>query len=169
MKNATATLIAIVIATLAIAHVSTWFIARINFDKECGGYLKLAADASTIELAKERLGKAVAYLEKHELTTGNTSLLIDTPTNDIGEWYKNLKNSHDNLTSLTGLDLSETDKTNTLIKLRETIIDHNSEGDIITTPAYIQYYPYQFVMYVGWAIDILVLFVLGLYVKIKCE
>ena len=63
-------------------------VKSIVFNIECNGHLKRAADASTIELAKQELTTAITYLEKKDITTGYTSILYKTPDEDIGFWYK---------------------------------------------------------------------------------
>jgi hypothetical protein len=81
-----------------------WVSARvyngITFDIDCTDRLKRAADANTIELAKTELQHVVQSLERRGLTTGYTSVLYQTPSEDIGFWYTNLKASLDVLESV---------------------------------------------------------------------
>ena len=56
----------------------------INFNVECKGHLKRAADANTIELAKQELDIALSYLEREGMTEGYTSVLYKTPDEDVG-------------------------------------------------------------------------------------
>lgn len=49
-------------------------VRAITFDIECGGHIKLAADANSIELAKTELKTAIDYAEAHGLTEGYTSV-----------------------------------------------------------------------------------------------
>lgn len=116
------------------------------FNKNCEEWLKLAADANNIPIAKARLDKAVDYLEKNNITTGYTSLWFQTPDTSITEWYTNLKAAQENLSSFpsnaTGSDIN-----NTLMKLRETLLDRGDHGDKVTLPPYIQYAPYNLLFF----------------------
>lgn len=104
----------------------------------CTDYLKRAADANTVILAKQELKKAIDYLEKEKITSGYTSVFFNTPDEDIGFWYKNLKASFDELDKL-GDNSSTLEKSNTLLKLRETIMD----GRFVNYPDGISRYPYN--------------------------
>ena len=63
----------------------------IDFQQQCGGYLKQAADANTVELARERLNLAINYIEAKGYTTGYTSIFVKTEDENIGYWYQNIK------------------------------------------------------------------------------
>ncbi|MEO0639786.1 MAG: hypothetical protein AAFY70_08675, partial [Bacteroidota bacterium] len=65
------------------------------------GHLKNAADANSIELAEQELTIAINYLEDNGLTEGYTSVLYDTPKEDISFWYRNLKASQEELRTLS--------------------------------------------------------------------
>ena len=69
----------------------------ISFEMHCDQYLKRAADANTVELAKANLAKALKYIENNNLTDGVVSVFLKQPKNDIGFWYSNLKSSLDEL------------------------------------------------------------------------
>lgn len=103
--------------------------------RDCTGHLKRAADANTIPIAEKELDITVKFLEKHHITEGSTSILLETPENDIGFWYQNLKASLNELNELPE-NASPFEKTNVLMKLRETLLDHDS----VTCPTEIQYY-----------------------------
>ena len=45
-------------------------VKTIQFDQNCGGYLKQTADANTAEIALERITKAIKYIERKHLTDG---------------------------------------------------------------------------------------------------
>lgn len=104
------------------------------------GYLKRAADANSIELAKTELSKAVSEIERRGLTSGYTSILYKTPDEDIGFWYANLKTSLEELQGLSK-NSSSMEKSNVLIKLRESLLDGGDKGDSITYPSGISVYP----------------------------
>lgn len=112
------------------------------FDINCTGHLKLAADSNTVEIAKKQLEIALQYLENKKLTSGNTSIFWSTPENDLDFWFKNLKSSYEELDKITA-ETSQLERTNVLMKLRETLLDHGTDGDVVTLPSGISVYPYQ--------------------------
>jgi hypothetical protein len=110
----------------------------IELKQNVTGYLKRAADANTIKLANEELTKSIKYLESKNLTTGYTSILWKTPDEDIDFWYRNLKASQSELSNLKSESALE--KTNVLIKLRETLLD-SGEKSKVTVPKGLAVYP----------------------------
>lgn len=113
----------------------------VKLNQNCLGHLKRAADASTIETAELELGIALDYLEKENLTSGYTSILWKTPDEDIKFWYDNIKASKNELISLPK-NSSNMEKSNMLIKLRETLLDHGDKGsESITCPDGLSRYP----------------------------
>jgi hypothetical protein len=108
------------------------------FKQNVTGYLKRAADANTIELAEIELSRVIRYLEEQELTTGNTSIFWDTPDNEIDFWYQNLKASQKELQNLDSD--SPLERTNVLMKLRETLVD-TGEKTSVTVPDGLSVYP----------------------------
>ena len=116
-------------------------ILSVSLDQNCLGHFKRAADASTIETAEAELGIGLAYLEEKNLTTGYTSVLWKTPDEDIKFWYENIKSAKNELNSLPK-NSSSMEKSNMLIKLRETLLDHGNKGsESITCPDGISRYP----------------------------
>ena len=133
------TIFAVIVSALWLA-VMIWFISlRVEFNQNCTGYLKQAADANTIELAIDRLDKAIEYAEIKNLTDGYTSVLWKTEDENIGFWYKNLKASRVELEK--ALNSSQMEQTNVLMKLRETLTDNNENGTYITYPSGLWKYP----------------------------
>ena len=118
-------------------------VKSIEFKQNCGGYIKQAADANTVELSLSRLEKAIAYAEQHQLTKGYTSVLWKTEDENIGFWYENLVACRDELKTITEKkDATQLEKSNILMKIRESLMDNNSEsGDTITVPGGISRYP----------------------------
>ena len=115
---------------------------KIQFDQQCGGYLKQAADANTVELALERITTALDYMEKHNLTHGYTSVLWKTEDENVEFWYRNVKACKEELEA--GLEGTQLEKTNLLMKVRETLIDNKGEdGDQLTVPPGITRFPYN--------------------------
>lgn len=110
-----------------------------QFNVNCYGYLELAADANSIRIAEKHLTTGIKYLEENNLTDGSTGIIFHKPTNDIGLWYENLKSAQTQLQELsTQENLTELEESNTLMKLRETLMDASGQ---ITTPDNIPYYP----------------------------
>lgn len=140
------------------ASISIDIYQRIEMNKNCIGYLKQAADANTINVAKAQLSKSLNYLEKNSMTTGYTSILYNTPNEDVGFWYSNLKISYNELSKIDS-NSSSLEKTNILMKLRETILDNNEKGDSVTVPPGLARYPYNLL----WAIINVISFLLTLF------
>lgn len=117
------------------------FVAQIEFDQNCGGYLKQAADANTAELALKRLDKAVKYAEERGLTNGYTSVFYKTEDDNIGYWYQNMKACQKELREVIGK--SQLEQTNVLMKVRESLTDDGKDGTELTVPVGIARYPYN--------------------------
>lgn len=121
---------------------TVWFISmRIDFNQNCSGYLKQAADANTVELAIDRLEKALVHIERKGWTKGYTSILWKTEDENIGFWYANLKSSKQEL--IRSLESSQLEQTNVLMKLRETLTEQGESGTRITYPSGLWKYPYN--------------------------
>lgn len=136
----------------------------IIFNQQCEGYLKRAADANSIELAEVELRKAIHYCEENGLTSGYTSIFYRTPNEDLGFWFTNLQTS---LKELEDLPTNSTslEKSNVLLKLRETLTDQNADGTRVTVPPGISRFPYNvgFTIW-GW-VSVLVLVISGLLIE----
>lgn len=115
---------------------------KIDLGRKCVGYLKRAADANTVILAKTELDIALTYLEKTSLTSGHTSILWTTPNEDIGYWYSNLKAAQKDLKRATN-EASQLTESNVLIKLRETLLDYTHRGTSVTVPQGLYLYPHN--------------------------
>ena len=118
-------------------------VSYIQFDRNCEGYLKRAADANNITLARGELAKALKYMESHELTNGYTSILYTTPDEDVEFWYINIKSAYEQLLKLDPEAVSDLEESNILMKLRETLCDNGKDGSSITVPSGISIYPYN--------------------------
>jgi hypothetical protein len=122
----------------------------IHFNINCGGYLHRAAYANTIELAAPALQTAIQYVEANGLTNGYTSVIYRTPGEDVGFWYSNLKQAENELNKL---DKNSTtlEKSNTLMKLRESLVSQTGEGASLICPEGISVYPYNTALFwMGW-------------------
>lgn len=122
-------------------------VKSIQFKQRCSGYLKQAADAGTVELAMERLGKAITYLDDHNITEGYTSILWKTEDENVGFWYQNLKACYSELEDAAGA--SQLEKTNVLMKVRESLTDEGEDGTKLTLPDGISRYPHNVAYAVG--------------------
>lgn len=146
--------LSILFAAIWVA-ATIWFISmRIEFNQNCTGFLEQAADANTVELALDRLNKAVSYVEENNWTHGYTSILWKTEDENIGFWYSNLKASQQELTEALGS--SQLEQTNVLMKLRETLTEPTDSGVAITCPSGLWKYPNN-AMYavIAWIVNIL--------------
>lgn len=86
--------------TLLVASVVAfilWACIRIDafceFENQIKGHLTNYTRAGTTETAIENLSKAIEALEEKGLTEGEIFILVKSPKNDIGVWYKNLVES----------------------------------------------------------------------------
>jgi len=126
-----------------------------QFNRGCADYLKLAGDASTIEAANGFLGQALAYMETTGKTSGNSSLIFKKPLSDVGIWYKQTKDAKGVLEGIIakGDEATGTEKSNALLKVRETVLD----GTSVTYPPHIALYPGG-----SYAVAVILWWVLGL-------
>ena len=140
--------LAMVFTMLFLSLVGTRTVNEIMFDRGCEGYLKRAADANTVELAIKNLEVAINYTEANGMTSGYTSALYRTPDEDVGFWHENLRSSLQELRTIKP-ETTQLEKTNVLIKLRETLLDHNKDGVKVTSPSGISIYPNN-VLFAWW-------------------
>jgi hypothetical protein len=131
--------LAIVFSFVFLIWAGARIVADINFGRNCEGYLKRAADANTIGLAIENIEVAIKYAENNNLKSGYTSIVFRTPDEDIGFWYTNLTASLMELRAV-GSETSRLERTNILMKLRETILDQG-QSTSVTIPSGISIYP----------------------------
>lgn len=128
----------------------TRIVQGILFDINVEGHLKRAADANTVELAKKEMDVVVKYLEANHMTEGYTSILYRTPAEDVGFWYTNLSSALGELNSIEP-SATQLEKTNVLMKLRETLVDHQEGGVKVTVPEGITVFPHN-ILYCLWAV-----------------
>jgi len=133
-----------IIGTLLIIPLLLWGGLRIYkaivYDIECGGHLKRAADANTVEIAHKELATVLVYLELNRMVEGYTSVLWKTPDEDVAFWYNNLKSAQTELEKVDD-ETTQLERTNVLMKLRETILDQGAEGQSVTEPSGISVFP----------------------------
>ena len=156
-----------VFAIIATLVFGAWFtvriVKRVQFDTNCEQYLKRAADANTVETAKGELAKAISYAEENNLTEGVVSIFLHQPKNDVGYWYNNMKEAYAELENLPE-DATSLEKTNVLMKLRETLTDEKESGVSVTVPDGISIYPSN-VSYFWWGL-LSSIFCFGLWIMV---
>lgn len=116
----------------------------IEFSQQCSGYLKQAADANTVELALDRLNLAVKYIEEKGYTNGYTSIVYKTEDENIGYWYQNIKACQKELNE--ALDGTQLEKSNVLMKVRESLTDNGEKGTVLTVPSGLAKYPHNLLL-----------------------
>lgn len=117
----------------------------ISFETEIGGHLKRAADSNQPETALKELDTALRGMDRRGFDTCTpgkcfTSIIYRTPDEDIGFWYQNIKSARDDLRALPR-DADQLMISNSLMKLRETLLDNTDSGDEVTLPRGISRYP----------------------------
>ena len=145
----------LILAILFTVAFCGWAVVRIvkyvSFNLGCEAYLKRAANANTVELAKGELEKAIDYIEQNNMTEGIVSIFLKNPANDMGFWYNNIKSAHEELSNLPE-ESTPLEKTNVLMKLRESLTDSDeSGGTAVISPMGLEIYPNN-VLYFLWCI-----------------
>lgn len=132
-----------------------WFIVlNIKFDKDCAGYLEQVANANSNELALKSIDKAIKFIEENELTEGYTSILYRTESDNVGFWYENIKSCQKELSE--SLDSSQLEKSNILLKVRESLM--TNKGELII-PRGITRYPHNTGYSIFFTISIIMLII----------
>lgn len=127
----------------------------IIFNRNIGGHLKRAADSNSIELAKQELKLAIDQIEAGGLTHGYTSVLYNTPDEDVGFWCTNIKSCLNQINELPPV-ANQGEKDLVLMKLRQTLLDHKDGHEVETVPSGISVFPYNIAICVlGWLSAIL--------------
>ncbi len=137
----------------------------IAFDRNCEGFLKRAADSSSVETALVELTKATDYLEHNNITTGYTSVIYTTPDEDINFWYTNLVGAKKVLSDALQTENNSVVRSNALMKLRETLLDSTQKGDSVTMPSGISLYPNN--AFYFWSFFAALFAMFGCFVSIK--
>jgi len=117
-------------------------VRQIKFEQNCEGHLKRAADANSIELAERELQTALEYMWWKGYSKGYTSVIYRTPDEDVEFWYNNINSAYEELKSLPE-DVTPLERTNVLMKLRETLTDEGETGVHITYPKGICNFPHN--------------------------
>ena len=123
-----------------LIFVCARIVMDVNFDRNIEGHLKLAADSSSIELAIDELKIATAAMEAYP--AGFTSIIYNTPDESVTFWIKNTKTCLNQL-EVIPKTASLMDKNSSLLKARQILLDHKSNGESVTSPAGISIYPFN--------------------------
>ncbi len=128
-----------ILLVLSLLIIGVRIYGTVNFDRKCVQYIQRAADANTVTSAYNELGVATKYLEDNKITSGYTSIMFDSPNEDVGFWYNNLKSCEKDLLVIIDNDTSVSmlEKSNVLLRLRETLLDKKG----VTVPSGISRYP----------------------------
>ena len=143
-------------------HGGIRYVKSINLNINCTGHLERAANANTTDLAQTELTTAINYLESQGLTNGYTSILYRSPDEDIGYWYQNLKAAQNELFKVNK-DTSALEKSNLLMKLRDTLTDQSSNGTSLIYPNGVSIYPNN-VSYAFWGYTVYFLLIISFIV-----
>ena len=131
---------------LAIVSFVTWGGVRaykhhVTFTQECGGHLERAAHANTIPLAKKEIDIVLKYAEDNGLTKGYTSVVYNTPDEDVEFWYQNLVAAQKELAGLEEKQVTAMEQSNVLLKLRESLRTNSGGSSDNIIPDGISIYP----------------------------
>ena len=110
-----------ILLVLALLALGSAPYKGIMFKMHVGDYLQRTQTANTVELAKENLDTALNNFITRYPTTGYTSILYNTPDEDVGYWYRNLKAAQNELDEIDVNKITKLEQSNILMKLRESL------------------------------------------------
>jgi len=143
-----------------VFNIVWWYGVKVG----CVDYLKLTGDAPSIQRAGQFLDEALGYIEKNGLTSGNSAILFRTPTSDVGIWYAQIKGAKETIETIIKKkeqdSISQLERDNALMKVREVVLDEGKKGTEVTTPPHLSWFPYQVLITLWWILTI-ILFVVG--------
>jgi hypothetical protein len=135
---------------LLLSWAGVRIVNDIQFSRQCTGHIKRAADSNTVELAEEELKVALDYAERNGMTSGYTSVMYQSPDEDVKFWYTNLHDAYHQLLALPET-ATPLEKSNLLMKLRQTLLDHGKDGESVTYPSGLSVFPNNgFYAWWGW-------------------
>lgn len=140
----------------------------VEFTRDCGSYMAVAANANTVELAKDKLETVIKYMEDNRLKSGYTSLFVNTEDENVSFWYSNMKATVDELSKVAP-ETSQMERSNILLKLRETLLDKGEKGERLAVPEGITIYPNNWLYFIWLAGSVLWMIVLGIWGACKLE
>lgn len=122
----------------------------IVFDRDIGEHMKRAADANTVELATQEMEIVVKNMKDAGMTSGYTSVVYQTPEDEVKFWFDNMNASLQELKAINP-NATQQEKSNVLMKLKETLTDNTEKGIKITAPPGISKFPNNKIYaLVGW-------------------
>lgn len=139
---------------VGICHI----VMEYNFDNTVGDYLKLAGDAPSVERANEFLTNAIDGIERRGITKGNSAYIFKTPDADVGIWYSQITGAKETLTSILNRvkadssSVTQLERDNALMKIREVLLDQSQSGTTVTLPPHIAIYPQHWTMFIFYVI-----------------
>lgn len=133
-----------------LAWAGTRIYYNVQFGQNCEDYISQAASSPDPMIAAAKLDVAIAYAERAGLTSGNTGVLFTYPTNDVGFWYRRMLDSRAILHALPKND-APLEISNTMMRVRETLVSGGKEGERIVEPDGIEIAPHNAAFAVwGW-------------------
>ena len=154
-----------------LAFLITVTVLNITFDRQVEGHLKLAGDANSIELAAKKISLAIEGMDRRgicdhfqqETAHCFTSVIYETPDEDVVFWRTNIQMTLLDLQAVPP-DADHLTVSNTLMKVRETLLDSGQHLSV-TTPSGISLYPNNRLFFLwGWTSIILLCTGGGLFV-----
>jgi len=172
----------VVLGIFTLIPIGIRGVASIQFNRQCAGYLKRASDANSLELAEAELTKALKYCHEREFHTvsgrslgfydDHTSIIYTTPNEQISFWYKNIRSSRNELRDVLnqkfkpgGKEATSLEKSNVLMKLRETLLDDSDSGHRVTVPKGLSVYPFNVPLAIWYCLS--VVFIVGFIISSK--
>lgn len=149
-KTLAAGLLALMMTLPFVSYLTLIIIMNEKYNLSCGDYITRAAQANTVETALAEINPAIAYAEKRHMTEGYTSVVYNTPDEDIGFWYHKLATSRDTLLSLPVTSAPE-ERAVVLLKFNQSIN--------VVPPSGISQYPANIELFLwGWISAIIMTF-----------
>ena len=160
--------IAFVSFLVFLAWAGARIYAGIQFDQHIENYISQAASSPSPQIAEQKLGVAIAEIDREGLTSCNTGILFTYPTNDLGFWYGRLVDSRALLRRLPPGD-SELEVSNTMMRVHESLVSDGKNGQSIVVPEGISIYPHN-VLFLWWGLlSGLTCCVFGLWALLEIE
>lgn len=114
--------------------------------------LKLAADASNLERASEKVGLAIEYLDEHEINYGHSNVFFERGSNDVGYWYENIVGAKLEADEAIAAEMSSGDRDLALLQVRKVLVDGDER---VTLPTMVALFPHQRIVVFGLLLSLL--------------
>lgn len=116
--------------------------AAVTYNIAIENHISRAASSPNPTVAIEELDVAIKGAAERGLTSGNTGIIFTYPNNDLGFWYRRLVDSRQILAALPPND-SALEISNTMIRVHETLIGSDKNGQKIIEPNGISVFPHN--------------------------